>query len=990
MSICPSLLSKGFCLNNTCRLRHDTSNFCMTCNVALNTAAEYNDHVKTDAHMEASDTPQWLQCELCDFYYRRGTREQTSHENSEGHMRLMADRPIGADLPIVEVDSPPNWTTCDACKRKFPSWDADAHYQGSEHLKRQRIFDYQNALLRSQGNQRGIEIGGSVDGVDLGIHSPNSGTENTPNTVWIRCVGESPVSLMQARTSSSVGTRRIQGQSCFSVTTNTLPIAITPQASLAAKVYFNPRGQRGQFEDRLEFVFRDQAGTFVITRPVMAIAGTDDLVALAPTAPYQRMRRARERDIDQEIIDIERGENVIAGPRVEYRRYLKAEDIPEDMRKLVERGRVEDQVRRFGEQFLPETFDMDNFQQYWSSLVHAEHIQAENDLKEFDMDDVTLQQTNNSYRLTVPGLSEKRPSVIVGDRIKVHPHSEPEKVWYQGIVRDIETTTVLVIFNRRFPHSPTALYDVQFVLNPVPFKRMLQALAIDPKRREVLFPQVEDVTTSSMAAQRLEETEMDLYNRIIGTNEEQRNAIARVIHLPPGSPPYIIFGPPGTGKTVTAVECISQLLNDDNVRILACAPSNSASDLLAQRLIQLRGLNPSELVRLNALWRPRITLPEDLVEYSLISPTGGTFRTPKLEQLKSYRVVVATCSTAGLLYGLGVDAGTYSHIFIDEAGQGSEPEVMIPILTMAGPNTNIVLSGDPKQLGPVVRSPVARSLGMNVSYLDRLMASPAYDELNMRGISVTKLLQNFRSHESIISFPNEEFYRNELVAHAPRDVADSLLNWGGLVSQGFPIVFEAVRGENMQEEKSPSYFNPHEASLVKEYVQGLIPFIATPRNIGIVTPYKAQVRKIRKLLKDNGVTNIDIGSVEQFQGQERQVIIVSTVRSNKDLLSFDLKHTLGFVSNPKRLNVAITRAQSLLVVIGDPLVLGLDSLWRRFLYFVYRSGGWKGAPFPWDSEADPDDEPEVFDAAEQDLRELLRRATEAGSPSELDPVGGDE
>ncbi|CUA74319.1 hypothetical protein RSOLAG22IIIB_11143 [Rhizoctonia solani] len=988
-TICPSLLSKGFCLNDACRLRHDTSNFCMTCNIAMSSAAEYNDHVKTDAHFEASETPQWLKCELCEFYYRRGTLEQTSHENSANHLQLMADRPIGADMPIVEVDSPPNWAACDACKRKFPTSDSDTHYQSIEHVRRQRIFDYQNALLRSQGNQRGIEVGGAEDGVDLGIHSPNSGTENTPTTVWIKCVSPSSISLMQARTSSSVG-RRAQGQSCFSVATTPLPTTITPQASLAAQVYFNPRGQRGQFEDRLEFVFRDQTGTFVITRPVMAIAGTDDLVALAPTAPYQRMRRARERDIDQEIIDLERGENIIAGPRIEYKHRLKVEDVPEDMRALLDGGRLQDQIRDFGERYLPETFDMYNFQQYWSSLVHAEHIQAENDLKEFDMDDVTLQKTGNSYRLAVPGLSEKRPSVIVGDRIKVHPHSEPEKVWYQGVVREIETATVLIQFNSRFPHAPGALYDVQFVLNPVTFKRMIQALSVEPKRREILFPQTADVTTSSMAAHDLGGPEIDLYNRIIGSNEEQRNAITKIIRLPPGSPPYIIFGPPGTGKTVTAVECISQLLNDEKTMILACAPSNSASDLLAQRLIELRGLNTTELVRLNAIWRPRVTLPENLIDYSLLNSTGNTFWIPGMQQLKSYRVVVATCSTAAMLYGLGIEAGTYTHIFIDEAGQGSEPEVMIPILTMAGPNTNVVLSGDPKQLGPVIRSPVARSLGMNLSYLDRLMASPAYDELTMRGISVTKLLQNFRSHESIISFPNEEFYRNELVANAPRDIADSLLNWGGLVSQGFPIVFNAVRGENLQEERSPSYFNPHEASLVKEYVQGLTPFIATPRNIGIVTPYKAQVRKIRTLLKNNGITNIDIGSVEQFQGQERQVIIVSTVRSNKDLLSFDLKHTLGFVSNPKRLNVAITRAQSLLVVIGDPHVLGLDGLWRRFLYFVYRSGGWKGAPFPWDPEADPDDDPEIFDEAEQDLRELLRRATEAGSPSELDPVGGDE
>ncbi|KAF8689719.1 His Kinase A (phosphoacceptor) domain, partial [Rhizoctonia solani] len=783
---------------------------------------------------------------------------------------------------------------------------------------------------------------------------------------------------MQARMSSSVGVRRTGGPSCFSVTTILLPVAITPQSSLAAQVYFNPRGQRGQFEDRIEFVFKDQGGTFVITRPVRAIAGTDDLVALAPIAPYQRARRARERDIYQEIINIERDDAIV--PQVTYKRRLKVEGIPEDMRALLGRGRIENQIQAFKERYLPEILDIDTFQQHWSNLVHAEHIQAEIDLKEFDMDDITLQRTNNSYRLTVPGLSEKRPSVIVGDRIKLHPHSEPEKVWYMGIVREIETTTVLVAFNRRFPHAPGALYDVQFVLNPVPFQRMIQALNVTPKRLEILFPQVEDVTASSIAVQNLEEPEIELYNHIISSNYEQYNAVSKVVGLPPGSPPFIVFGPPGTGKTVTIVECISQLLNDENVRVLACAPSNSASDLLAQRLIYLRGLQTNELLRLNALWRPRVTLPEDLVEYSLINATGNSFRAPTLEQLGPYRVIVTTCSTAALFHGLGADPGYFTHIFIDEAGQGSEPEVMIPILTMSGPDTNVVLSGDPKQLGPVIRSPVARTLEMNISYLDRLMESPTYDEVTMRGISVVKLLQNFRSHERIISFPNEEFYRNELVAHAPASVADSLLSWNGLASPDFPVVFEAVRGEDMQEEKSPSYFNPHEASLVKEYVQGLLPFIASSRNIGIVTPYKAQVRKIRKLLKDNDIADIDIGSVEQFQGQERQVIIVSTVRSNKDLLSFDLKHTLGFVSNPKRLNVAITRAQSLLVVIGDPLVLGLDALWRRFMYFVYRSGGWKGAPFPWSPDADPDDDPATFDAAERDLRDLLRRATEVGSP----------
>ncbi|KAG8750496.1 hypothetical protein FRC11_010342 [Ceratobasidium sp. 423] len=701
----------------------------------------------------------------------------------------------------------------------------------------------------------------------------------------------------------------------FSVTTTTaqLPVSIEPQSDVEAQVRFNPQGRRGRFEDRLEFVFRDQVGTFVITRPVKATAGNEDVATLAPTAPYQRPHRAREHDqANQKIIDVDGEDAMFPGPQVNYLpgRTLKVDAIPDSMRRLLQVGRgpaqpsLEDQTDSFRAQFLPETFDIDTFQRHWSNLVHAEHIQAEIDLKEFDMND---------------------------------------------------------------------------------------ALGMNTKRSEVLFPELGNITASALTAQHTEEPEIELYNHTIGTNEEQRNAIAKVMQLPPGSPPFIIFGPPGTGKTVTVVECISQLLNDKKSRILACAPSNSASDLIAQRLIDHQGLQTSEIFRLNALQRQRVTLPDDLVQYSLMSTNGHSFRVPGLEQLKSYRVLVATCSTAALLYGVGVDPGTFTHIFIDEAGQGSEPEVMIPILMMAGPKTNIVLSGDPKQLGPVIRSPVARPLGLNVSYLDRLMASPAYDEVAMRGISVVKLRQNFRSHERIIAFPNDEFYLNDLVACAPENIANSLLNWNGLASANFPVVFDALMGKDEQEEKSPSYFNPHEASLVKEYVQQLIPFIASPRDIGIVTPYKAQVRKIRKLLVDIDITEIDIGSVEQFQGQERRVIIVSTVRSNKDLLSFDLRHTLGFVSNAKRLNVAITRAQSLLVVIGDPLVLGLDALWRRFLYFVNHSGGWKGAPFPWNPDADPDEDPATVDMAEQDLRELLRRAAEPGSPGELDPdnTGGE-
>ena len=138
---------------------------------------------------------------------------------------------------------------------------------------------------------------------------------------------------------------------------------------------------------------------------------------------------------------------------------------------------------------------------------------------------------------------------------------------------------------------------------------------------------------------------------------------------------------PGTGKTVTIVEAMNQiLLEDSTARILACAPSNSAADLLAERLKER--LRPSELFRLNAPSRSKEALPKVLIEYSR-SNENGTFSVPPLTELNKYRVVVSTCISASVPYGLGMRRGHFTHIFIDEAGQASEPEAMIPIKTMA-------------------------------------------------------------------------------------------------------------------------------------------------------------------------------------------------------------------------------------------------------------------------------------------------------------------
>ena len=157
-------------------------------------------------------------------------------------------------------------------------------------------------------------------------------------------------------------------------------------------------------------------------------------------------------------------------------------------------------------------------------------------------------------------------------------------------------------------------------------------------------------------------------------------------------------------------------------RILACAPNNSAADLIAQKLMHL---GSSCLFRLNSITRNLEEYPKLLRPFSLIND-NTVFAVPSPEELSRYRVVVSTCLSGGIPASLGFKRGHFSHIFIDEAGQGKEPEVMVPIKSIAGKNTNIVLAGDNQQLGPVVHSGTTRTLGLKNSYLARLMSLDIY------------------------------------------------------------------------------------------------------------------------------------------------------------------------------------------------------------------------------------------------------------------------
>jgi len=265
--------------------------------------------------------------------------------------------------------------------------------------------------------------------------------------------------------------------------------------------------------------------------------------------------------------------------------------------------------------------------------------------------------------------------------------------------------------------------------------------------------------------------------------------------------------------------------------------------------------------------------------------------------------------------------------------------------------TSITLVGDPKQLGAVVRSPHALKYGLDKSLLERLLGENMYEKdktdlYNSRVI--TKLTHNYRSHPDILHPASALFYDNELVASADVALRESLIGWEELPNKKFPIIFHGIIGKDEREGNSPSWFNALEASTVIQYILKLKSYRKSQisnKEIGIITPYRKQVQKLRQLLDAKKLDGVTVGSVEEFQGQERRIIIISTVRSSDNLLEFDTKYHLGFLKNPKRFNVAITRAQALLIIVGNPHVLSNDKQWGVLLKYCIDNKAYTGTTF---------------------------------------------
>ncbi len=424
----------------------------------------------------------------------------------------------------------------------------------------------------------------------------------------------------------------------------------------------------------------------------------------------------------------------------------------------------------------------------------------------------------------------------------------------------------------------------------------------------------------------------------------------------------IIHGPPGTGKTTTLVELIRQLVRSGQ-RVLAVAPSNIAVDSLLEKLLakgenalrlghparvlpELRAHtldllveNHPEMKVVQRLTREARVLRGQASRYTRARPEPGARRAlrdeakqaladaRRIEDLLIARFLNGARIVCATLTGLDRDllgSQRFDCCVMDEASQATEAAAWAPLQIA----DRLVLAGDHFQLPPTVISSEAAARGFNISLLERLMKSP--DQQISRQLTV-----QYRMHAHIMAFSSREFYADSLRAHASVE-AHLLRDLPAVTSNELtdcPLHFIDTAGASYDEALEPegeSRFNPSEARLVVRKVQALLDSGLPASEIAVISPYSAQVRLLRASLKQ---PELEIDSVDGFQGREKEAVVLSLVRSNRD-------NQIGFLEDVRRMNVALTRARRKLIVIGDSATITSHPFYQRMVTYFESIGAY--------------------------------------------------
>lgn len=482
---------------------------------------------------------------------------------------------------------------------------------------------------------------------------------------------------------------------------------------------------------------------------------------------------------------------------------------------------------------------------------------------------------------------------------------------------------------------------------------------------------------------------MENFVEIPHLNDSQNEAVRKIISA---QDVVAVHGPPGTGKTTTLVYAIKQLTQIEKV-VLVTAPSNTAVDLLTEKLAE-QGLN---VVRMGNISRVDESIIMHTLESKLAThPEAKNIKKVKIqaadyrrkarkfkrnfgyEERKERQHLHKQATELGqwanqleerlidqLLHGAQVITATlvgasnrlldrlkFKTVVIDEAAQALEPGTWIPITK----GSKVVLVGDPFQLPPTVKSREAEKGGFNVTLLEK-----AIDRLP----EVSLLNTQYRMHEAIMGFSNQQFYDGKLLA------AENVKNHQLVVEQEHSMVFIDTAGCGFEEKFNPQFksrYNPEEFMILCEHlyqlrlmVDGNVQLAITNEQlakqhpdwfnaegevksvaeimppIAIISPYREQVIYMKRAIAEDPQLMdlpITVNTVDGFQGQEREIVYISLVRSNAS-------GEIGFLKDYRRMNVAMTRAKKLLVMVGDSATIGGYKFYEELLEYVEKNGSYQ-------------------------------------------------
>ena len=444
-------------------------------------------------------------------------------------------------------------------------------------------------------------------------------------------------------------------------------------------------------------------------------------------------------------------------------------------------------------------------------------------------------------------------------------------------------------------------------------------------------------------------------------NEDQRWAVNGILQT---EETFLLHGPPGTGKTTTIVEAATHLI-DRGEKLLLCASSNAAADWLLTKSVQagIKTLRIGNISRVDPL-----LLSHTVEGYVEAHPDYKNIRQykRKAEELRQMagkykrnfgfeereqrrllykearnyseessrlenHIIQQSLANAGAVIATLTGAANrllektiFDTLIIDEAAQALEPACWIAIAKAE----KVIFAGDPFQLPPTVKSAEAAQLGLSVTLMERLMRQANAPQ--------HMLTVQYRMNAQIMQFSNQWFYHGKLKAYEA--VANHQLS-------AFPVLrFIDTAGCGFQEEwneETQSYANSGEMKLMELFLHKLLDSEMQDLSVGLIAPYKTQVESMKEhfretLIEWNDKIKISIQTIDAFQGQERDVMIISLVRSNE-------KSEIGFLKDYRRMNVALTRARKSLIVIGDSATIGNDPFYKAFIEFCEGENAYESA-----------------------------------------------